>query len=99
MITHTKEKPFKCNQCDKTFKWKHGLTFHLKKHNGEERSFQCNQCDSAFSSEYELKRHLRKHTKEKPFKCNHCEKVYSAVCSDMSYTDTHCGEAISMQPL
>ena len=53
MGKHTREKPFKCNQCDNACTSSGNLQQHMRMHTGE-RPFKCNQCDKT----YKWKSHL-----------------------------------------
>ena len=70
---HTKNKPLKCDQCNKSFKHATTLRSHKRIH-ARENLYQCNQCDKTFTQSGNLKVHKRTHTEERPFKCSQCGK-------------------------
>ena len=70
-----KEKPFKCDLCDKFFSHKQSLRTHKQLHTGE-KPFQCEICNKSFARKAHLQGHMNTHTKEKPFKCIICERAF-----------------------
>ena len=60
IMTHTGEKPYKCNHCDHTCAKSSQLKRHIMIHTGE-KPHKCNQCDFAANQASHLKTHILKH--------------------------------------
>lgn len=55
------ERPYACDQCNKSFKDKSLVIRHKKTH-GKDRPFSCAHCSRVFLSKSELRRHLTVHS-------------------------------------
>jgi len=87
---HVKEhafyKPFKCEDCDKTFHHHKGLYAHWAlTHNTKPRVHLCNICGKPFKTFAKLQIHIRRHTGEKPFQCRYCEKTFVSKDSTITH--------------
>ncbi|KAH7704710.1 hypothetical protein AAVH_28095 [Aphelenchoides avenae] len=72
---HSDERPFKCEECPKSYKWHGGLIAHRRLHKGE-KPFKCDECDAAFTYESGLKNHKRRHhADERPVKHTKHERM------------------------
>ncbi|UYV83676.1 SETMAR [Cordylochernes scorpioides] len=90
-LTHTGEKPFKCEHCDYRTIYKNDLKVHLCTHTGE-KPFKCEHCDYRAIQKKSIVRHLGTHTGEKHFKCEYCD--YRAIQKNnlVRHLGTHTGE-------
>jgi len=69
--THTSEKPYACESCDKSFVKKDDLKSHARTHSGE-KPYACESCEKRFSKHSALTVHARTHTGKKPYACESC---------------------------
>ncbi|KAM5261220.1 zinc finger protein 510 isoform 1-T2 [Hipposideros larvatus] len=89
--THSEVKPYKCNECGKSFCQKGHLIQHQRTHTGE-KPFECNECGKTFSQKSHLNTHQRIHTAEKPYKCNECGKTFVQKSTLRGHQRIHTGE-------
>ncbi|XP_068100034.1 zinc finger protein 646 [Hyperolius riggenbachi] len=68
------DRPYKCSQCDKSYRHAGSLVNHKKTH--QIGLYACLICQKEFSNPMGLKSHLRTHSEEKRFKCEQCGEAF-----------------------
>ena len=71
------KKPFKCSECDRTFKTESDRDVHHLRHRclpDDEGLYKCDQCDKVYKSQRTLNDHLIRHTGQ-TFPCTLCDSV------------------------
>ncbi|XP_068112244.1 oocyte zinc finger protein XlCOF8.4-like [Hyperolius riggenbachi] len=85
---HTRDKPFSCYYCKKSFSRKWNLLRHQMLHTGE-KPLMCPDCGKCFSRKSNLINHRRIHTGEKPFLCLLCDKSFTQKAGLNRHRRTH----------
>ncbi|GBP30125.1 Zinc finger protein 729 [Eumeta japonica] len=76
MDTHAEGKFYKCDQCDKRFKFKSGLVIHKSSHNPTPRK-TCEVCGKAFHILSSYRKHFVYHANERKYSCETCGKCFN----------------------
>ena len=87
---HTREKPFVCQICDKTFSQKVNLVRHQATHS-DVRNFKCSVCPEGrfFKTKDQLSHHMKFHYEPK-FSCSHCHYKAHTKSNLSQHEKSHC---------
>ncbi|XP_075683987.1 uncharacterized protein LOC142652240 [Rhinoderma darwinii] len=86
-----KEKPLKCNYCEKRFNDQKILKAHHRIHSGK-LAFPCQYCEESFSKASLLALHSSNHKVCKPYQCDQCDKNFNDQSLLLAHKRTHSGE-------
>lgn len=91
MRSHTGEKPFECEFCNKRFIVKASLSAHLLMHTGEKK-YKCKECGKNFKQSGHLSTHMLQHTGHRHYVCSVCSKSFTQNFSLTVHMRIHTGE-------
>ncbi|KAL5038118.1 hypothetical protein RTP6_005463 [Batrachochytrium dendrobatidis] len=100
MISHSTERPYSCDKCDKSFRRKEHLAVHAQIHapsDSDRKPWLCAypDCTNRFATKYHLNRHISIiHCAERPFKCpqQECDAAFSKHTQLRTHMSVHTGK-------
>ncbi|KAI9330628.1 hypothetical protein BDR26DRAFT_871317 [Obelidium mucronatum] len=88
---HPPSKPFKCNECSKSFAKSRYLSQHMVVHSNIKPHI-CPICSASFKRLNELDLHGAVHSEVKPFKCQLCPAAFKSIQNLKQHGQTHSTE-------
>lgn len=91
MNVHTGNKPYKCEECHKSFSYESALRYHRFTHK-DVKQFSCPECHKTFSHKSGLRVHARIHQGIRQFQCTECGRAFSQKQALKRHERTHKGD-------
>ena len=85
------ELPYKCDDCDLSFRRELSLKNHALIHKVE-KPHQCAKCNRCFKTMLELQTHAKDHVHDKPYACALCEKSFATRETLVGHFRLHTGK-------
>lgn len=90
--THSKEKRYACNKCDKSFEHKLNLSSHKAAIHKGIRPYACDQCDKSYTRINRLTYHKKRvHQKIRSHVCQQCDKRFFLAEDLRAHSLSHTG--------
>ena len=89
---HTRDKPYKCDICNKRFSESHKLTQHKISAHKRNKSFECDVCKKTFTKRQSFKRHWRSHLRDSLLLCHTCGKEIIQGQANEIQSDDKCNK-------
>jgi len=77
MRVHTRDKPYKCSLCDRSFSDSSNLQSHKRHVCSNRKTYHYPYCGKLFKTNTKLQLHTRIHTGAKPYSCRHCPERFT----------------------
>ncbi|CAL1540274.1 unnamed protein product, partial [Lymnaea stagnalis] len=88
---HTDHRPFVCDVCLTSFRFRNNLNAHLKIHS-DEKKFECPECCRSFKLKNTLDQHMVTHSELRPYLCDLCGFSTKFQSHLISHKKIHTGE-------